>query len=90
MSECELCHREVAITTKHHLTPREFDGAVVVNLCKPCHRHVHAVFKNGTLAGSLHSIEALRQTPEIKKWISFIRKQPDRKIKRSVRSNHRR
>ncbi len=90
MSICELCHREVAETTKHHLTPREFDGEVVVYLCGPCHRHVHAVFKNKTLAGTLHSIDALRQTKEIKKWVRFIRKQPDRKIKRSVRSKRRR
>ena len=90
MPECELCHREVSVTTKHHLTPREFDGTVIVNLCQPCHRHIHALFKNRTLAATLNTLEALRKAPEIQKWLRFIRKQPDCKIRRSVRSNKRR
>lgn len=89
MPVCELCQREVKVVTEHHLTPREFDGTEVVDLCEPCHRHVHAVFENKTLAASLHTLKALKQTEEIQKWLKFIRKQPDRKIK-SIRSKQKR
>jgi hypothetical protein len=78
---CELCGR-AASTTEHHLVPRarrrklpdEFGP--VAQLCRDCHRKVHATFDNRSLAHELSSLELLRAKPEIQDYLRWIRKQP--------------
>ncbi len=81
MPICELCHREVGKTTQHHLTPREHGGRRTAELCIPCHKQIHALYTNETLAGELNSLEALRQTPEMRRFLRWIRKQRDRQFR---------
>jgi len=85
---CALCEREVARTTKHHLTPRSEGGTATADLCLACHKTLHKFFTNRTLAKDLNTIEALRQTPEVTKYLAWVRKQSDRSIK--VRASRRR
>lgn len=77
---CELCKRE-ASTTEHHLVPREKKKKVeefgaTANLCKDCHRKIHATFDNKKLARELNTIEALRNAPELQGYFKWIKKQP--------------
>ncbi len=80
MPRCELCEREVTKTTKHHLVPKSQKGTVTADLCSPCHRQIHALFTNKTLAKELHVIEALKVDPDMQRYLGFIRKQKDRKF----------
>lgn len=84
MGICELCKREVD-TTRHHLVPHERrkkereninKGLVTVDFCSCCHRKVHATFDNKTLAREYPTIEKLRESPELQKYIRWIRKKP--------------
>ena len=88
-TRCALCKREVMQTTRHHLIPRSKGGHEVVDLCVPCHKTLHSFFSNRTLLDELHTVEALRQEPEIARYLSWIRKQPDRVIRVASRKDKR-
>jgi len=77
---CALCEREVARKSKHHLTPKSEGGTRTVDLCLACHKTLHKFFTNRTLAKELNTIEALLQTPEVRRYLAWVRKQPDRSI----------
>lgn len=87
-STCALCGREVSKLSQHHVIPKSEGGLLTVWLCSPCHKTVHSFFTNRTLAKEKPSIEALRQDPDIQRYLVWIRKQPDRAI--PVRSSTRR
>ncbi len=77
---CALCGRQVERLTRHHLCPREHGGAETVLLCGGCHRQVHALFTNRTLASELDTLEKLRQEPAIERYVAWARRQPDAHI----------
>jgi hypothetical protein len=85
---CALCEREVTHISKHHLTPKSEGGTETVDLCSACHKTLHKFFTNRTLAKELNTIDALRQNPEVRRYLAWVRKQPDRSIK--VRTSRRR
>jgi 5-methylcytosine-specific restriction protein A len=85
---CALCEREVARISKHHLTPKSEGGTRTTDLCPACHKTLHKFFTNRTLARELNTIDALRQNPEVQKYLAWVRKQPDRSIR--VRTSRRR
>jgi len=78
---CALCERRVSGLTRHHLRPREHGGTDTVPLCSPCHRQVHALFTNNTLAGELDSLEKLRAEPRIRNYLRWVRRQPDAHVR---------
>jgi len=87
---CELCEREVERLTVHHLIPRERDGlhGPRAGLCAACHRQIHVLFDNSRLERELNCLERLRDTPEMRRFLSWVRKQdPHRRVK--VRSSRR-
>jgi len=86
---CVLCEREVTHITRHHLIPRSEGGTEVVDLCVPCHKTLHSFFSNRTLLNELHTLESLRREPEIARYLSWIRKQPDRVIRVAHSKNKR-
>ncbi|HEX8183860.1 MAG TPA: hypothetical protein VF747_03890 [Blastocatellia bacterium] len=81
LAACALCEREVARTSKHHLTPKSEGGTETVDLCVACHKTLHKFFTNRTLAKELNTIDALRQTPEVQRYLAWVRKQRDHTIK---------
>lgn len=87
---CELCEREVPHLTVHHLIPKEREGRYGprAELCPACHRQIHVLFDNARLERELNCVERLRDTPEMRRFLSWVRKQdPCRRIKvRSGRS----
>ena len=64
---CGLCEREVAVTSRHHLVPREEGGRYgpTVELCQPCHSSVHRFLSNRALARTYATVEALRSAEEL-------------------------
>lgn len=89
---CELCHREVERYTVHHLTPRARGGRLgpKAKLCPTCHRQLHAMFSETTLAQELHSIQLLRANSQVNSYLKWVRKQRGGANFRARRSNHRR
>ena len=88
---CQLCDRQVPrdMITLHHLKPKEKGGKAEhrTPLCRPCHKQLHAVYSNTTLARSLDRIDLLKTAPELQGFLCWIRKQkPDRNF-RTVMSN---
>lgn len=82
--ECELCEREVENLTLHHLIPRQKDGhgGPKAEICSACHRQIHTLFDNARLARELHSLERLRDEPQMQRFLAWVRKQrPDKRVK---------
>ena len=86
---CELCEREVERLTVHHLIPKERDGRFgpKVELCPACHRQIHVLYDNARLERELNCLERLRDTPEMRRFLGWVRRQdPHRRVKvRSAR-----
>ena len=74
---CELCERQVAHTSRHHLVPREEGGRYgpTVNLCQPCHSSMHRFLSNRELARRYATVEALRGAEELQTYLHWIRRQ---------------
>ena len=87
---CELCGRQMAHLTRHHLIPRsrhsnrrnrrEFDRSEVHTrvawICRPCHDQVHAVFTEKTLEREFNTLERLCTQPEIRRFVDWIATRP--------------
>jgi hypothetical protein len=89
--QCELCEREVVRLTVHHLIPQQKGGqnGPRIEICPACHRQVHVLYDNATLARDLNCLERLRDEPRMRRFLSWVRKQdPNGRIK--VRSAGRR
>jgi hypothetical protein len=85
--KCELCERDVTRLTAHHLIPKQAvkrkqaDSGPTVDICSACHRQIHRLFDNKHLAKELNSVEALRNEPQMAKFLAWARKQkPDKRI----------
>jgi hypothetical protein len=85
---CELCGREPIATTRHHLVPRTLSSrksvrvrlperiGETVDLCEPCHFHVHRTFTEKELAARFFTLESLLADERIIKWIQWIKDKP--------------
>jgi 5-methylcytosine-specific restriction protein A len=70
---CELCGRETETTT-HHLVPKNRKESPTAQLCKPCHKQVHATFTHHELKQEYNTIEALREADRLQSFIQWIEK----------------
>ena len=86
---CALCGREVGSRSRHHLCPRSEGGVETAAVCSGCHRQVHALFTNATLARELDTLEKLRAAPEMQSYLKWAARQQDRHV-RVRRSKQRR
>ena len=91
-TECELCQREVDRYTVHHLVPKARGGRFgpTVNLCPTCHRQLHALFTEATLAEELNSIALLRANFQVNSYLRWVRKQKSAGGFKVRRANNRR
>lgn len=73
---CPLCERDVeySYTSKHHIIPKSQKGKETVRICRDCHRQIHAVFTNKQLKRDYCTIEALRESEQMGKYINWISK----------------
>ena len=77
--KCELCDREVAQITEHHLKPKsrlkKGETTPTIWICSACHRQIHVLFSNLQLADEYNRLERLRDEPRMAKFLAWIRKQ---------------
>jgi hypothetical protein len=87
---CALCGRAGLPLTAHHLIPRalhrrkwvrrrfgsEEPKRRVVDLCRPCHRHIHATLTEAELARSYNTVPDLLAHPEIRRFVDWIATKP--------------
>jgi hypothetical protein len=88
---CQLCDRPVPDLTEHHLVPRQYtkrrhlEPGPTVWLCSPCHKQIHTLFDNHTLARDLNTLERLKAEPRLQTFVAWVRKQRPTKRIRSYR-----
>lgn len=87
---CQLCGRSGLALTRHHLVPKARHNKPrtkrlhpdldlhthVAMLCRPCHATVHHHLSEQQLAEQYHTLDALRQHPEIARFAKWAAKQP--------------
>jgi len=78
---CPLCLREIpahARQSLHHLIPKLKGGknGPTVRLHQICHTTIHANITEAELARRYNTPEALREHPEIAKFIAWVAKKP--------------
>lgn len=85
--KCELCEREMDKLTLHHLVPRQhtkrkkIDTSPTIEICSACHRQIHVLFDNKLLAKELNTLEKLKSTPQMEKFLNWVRKQtPNKRV----------
>jgi len=86
--KCELCGREMERLTVHHLVPRQAvkrkkaAAGPTANICSPCHSQIHTLFQNTELAQSYNTVEKLQNEPQMKKFLSWVKKQdPEKRVR---------
>ncbi len=89
---CELCRRESASYSKHHLVPRVQGGRYgpTAKLCSTCHRQLHALFSEATLARELGTMEQILANPQFALYLQWARRQRGHTNFRVRRANDRR
>lgn len=89
---CELCGRQVATVTRHHLVPREEGGryGATADLCQPCHSTLHLTFSNRDLATQYNSIAALQDAEPLQKYLKWVKNKRLERISNRRGNNRRR
>ena len=85
---CPLCDRPIppAQRDAHHLIPKSRGGVHTTWLHRICHRQIHALFSETELARDYHHVEALRQHPEMARFLEWVRRKPDDFFERTRKS----
>lgn len=74
---CALCGRELAMPyDEHHVVPKSRGGMETVLLHRICHSKIHSVFHNRELQQEYNTIDKLREHPDIKKFINWLKRKP--------------
>jgi len=75
---CTLCDRPIpqALRDAHHVTPKSRGGVVTVFMHRACHKQVHALFTETELARHYPSAQALREHPEMARFIQWVQDKP--------------
>ena len=85
---CPLCERPIppAQRDAHHLVPKSRGGTMTVWLHRICHRQVHALFTEAELERGYHHVDALREHPEMARFLAWVRRKPDDFFERTRKS----
>lgn len=94
---CPLCQRDVplSLVERHHLSTRRKDKDDVEDLCGPCHRQIHVLFRDSDLRNptlGLDTIDGLLENEQFQKFLAYIRRQPvsaSIKVRESARRKRR-
>lgn len=74
---CALCGRPLGRRLEwHHVIPRSQGGRETVPLHPICHRAIHATAGNKELARLYPTLDALRATPEMARFLKWIADKP--------------
>jgi hypothetical protein len=88
MKNCEMCNREKELTF-HHLIPKKNHkikyirekysflniNSYGIKICRDCHKMIHKLIPHKLLALDYNTMEKLKNHPELKKFIEWVRSQ---------------
>ena len=85
---CPLCDRTIPASQRdaHHWVPKSRGGVQTAWLHRICHRQLHALFSENELAREYHDVSALRQHPEMARFLDWVRRKPDDFFERTRKS----
>ena len=85
---CPICGREIpsAQMDAHHLIPRSKGGKETQYLHRICHRQIHALFTETELARRLNSADAIREHPQMQRFVEWVKNKPDGFYERVAKS----
>ena len=85
---CPLCDRPIPPSQRdaHHLVPKSRGGVQTAWLHRICHRQIHALFSETELARDYHRVDALREHPEMARFLAWVRRKPDDFFERTRKS----
>jgi hypothetical protein len=76
---CPLCCRKLIPgpgVNEHHLVPKSHAGSATVTIHRVCHNAIHAAFTEAELARHYHTIERLRDSEPIRRFVAWVKKRP--------------
>ena len=74
---CALCGRPLGARVEwHHVVPKSEGGRDTVPLHPICHRTIHATASNADLARLYPTLEALREQPDMARFLAWIADKP--------------
>ena len=79
LGDCPLCGRPLVpgvSVNQHHLVPRSRKGRETVALHRICHSAIHAALSEKELARGYHTIEQLRDHPQLSRFIAWVQTKP--------------
>jgi len=79
LGPCPLCGRDMTTgpsVNRHHWTPKLKNGETASWIHVVCHRMIHRTFSEADLARHYSTPEALLGHPDIKRFVSWVRKKP--------------
>ena len=85
LGPCQICGRKMLSgesVDRHHWQPKSRGGNAAEYLHRICHRKLHSLFTNKELNTDFTSPEAVRQHPEMRKFITWVRRQPPEVVMR--------
>jgi hypothetical protein len=85
---CPICDRIIPNSQKdaHHLVPKSKGGKTTQYLHRICHRQIHALFSETKLAKQLNTADAIKEQPEMQKFIEWVKSKPDDFYERTSKS----
>jgi hypothetical protein len=79
LGACPLCGRPLVAgvsVNEHHLVPRSRKGRETVRLHRVCHAAIHAALSEKELERHYHTIDRLREHPELRRFIAWVQTKP--------------
>ena len=78
---CSLCRRKIyeehlndsGAVQEHHLVPENRKESPKVELCRPCHKQIHAMFTNEELREFYYTVEKLQNADRLQDYLNWIR-----------------
>ncbi|MFM8461365.1 MAG: HNH endonuclease [Polynucleobacter victoriensis] len=85
---CPICDRKIPNSQKdaHHLVPKSKGGKTTQYLHRICHRQIHALYSETKLAKELNTADAIKDQPEMQKFIEWVKSKPDDFYERTSKS----
>ncbi len=83
LGPCPICGRPMPkgdAVDRHHWIPRKYKGTEWSWLHRACHKKLHSLYDEHTLATDLNTPEALLAHDEIRRFVKWVRKQPPEKM----------
>lgn len=74
----------------HHLVPRMFRGRETVTLHRICHRKIHSLWTERELKNHFHTIERIREHPDVRQFVAWLRSKPPDFYQRTSESRRKR